>query len=619
MKKALYSIGRLAGALLICAAFALDLSPARAARPEAVDAFGYVYQLLARTFASVTMDRVVLTAMFALAFWLCKRYLFHKPQGTGAGEYLLSMFLGGMMLLCTAVRTEDTVAVLWANLFQLPKAAICFAGLTLLFLLLLRALREGLGEHSVRPWLGRLDEKATAGRLFVVIAACWLPQIIARYPGVLMWDSYLQIKQFVGQTERWANHPPFGTWLYGTVAVLGEKIGNKNLIYFMFTLLQCAACIAVLVYSLQVMKRLKVPAWVRLSALAVYALSPCYAGWQTVIAKDSSYALVYMLLATLLLECLFDPKHFFTKLRLIIFSVSCALLALCRHNGVAAVIAALAAVVFMHFKKARKALVVTVLCGVAGLVAAAGVETAIVSALQIQSRYIPDVMSLPFQQTARVASLHDVEMPEEERKIIGTVLDYDRIVVKYKPDYADSVKDTYRQTATAEDRAAYWRVWFNQMKRYPVDYVDATLHMNGVLFDLGDNEPMYICFSDNSLYDDVYPWSFNDMTMYESEKLVKLNSLNRTVTEFYMDFDQIPVIGWIASMSFHSIGLIAMLYVSWTAGRRKSMLWWLPNILSFVICLFMPVVYLRYALPYICAAPLGLAAFFAQGSEEKCE
>jgi len=33
----------------------------------------------------------------------------------------------------------------------------------------------------------------------------------------------------------------------------------------------------------------------------------------------------------------------------------------------------------------------------------------------------------------------------------------------------------------------------------------------------------------------------------------------------------------------------------------------------------MPVVYLRYALPYICAAPLGLAAFFAQGSEEKCE
>ena len=65
-------------------------------------------------------------------------------------------------------------------------------------------------------------------------------------------------------------------------------------------------------------------------------------------------------------------------------------------------------------------------------------------------------------------------------------------------------------------------------------------------------------------------------------------------------------------MSVHSIGMLAILYISWTNGRRKSMLWWLPNLLSFGICLFAPVVYLRYALPYICAAPLGMAAYFAQ-------
>lgn len=55
----------------------------------------------------------------------------------------------------------------------------------------------------------------TFWRLFAVIAAAWLPQILIRYPGVLMWDSYMQIKQFMGEAERISSHPPFGTLVYG--------------------------------------------------------------------------------------------------------------------------------------------------------------------------------------------------------------------------------------------------------------------------------------------------------------------------------------------------------------------------------------------------------------------
>lgn len=620
MKKVLQGAGVALGAGLITLTLGMDIAPARAARPEATDLFGYLYQLAARTFASLTMDRVALAAVLVICLWLCRRYLFHKPQETGVGEYLLSGFFGGMMLVCTAVREQDTIAVLWANLFQLAKSLMCFAGLWLMFLVLLRAMREGLswlGRNERKPWLDRLDRKSSFWKVCLVLLIAWLPHIIVRYPGVLMWDSYMQIKQFMGQAERWANHPPFGTLLYGSVAMLGEITGHKNLVYFFFTAVQCACCIAVLSWSLEVMKRLRVPAMLRFAVLLVYALSPCYVGWQTVIAKDSSYVLLYLLMGTLMLECMYDAPGFFKAWKLALFGITCALLSLCRHNGMAAAAMALIAMVCILGREQWKAAAKVVLAGVLGLVLASGTEALIQHSLDIRERYIPDVMSYPFQQTARVVSLHEDEIPPQEAEILDRVLDYENLGDNYKNDYADSVKDSYRQTATSADRLAYWKVWSSQLMRYPVAYADAALHMNGVLFDLRDNEPMYICFSDMSLYDHVYRWSFNDMSMYESEKLVPLNSLNRMLTELYMDFDKIPLVGWIASMSFHTLGMLAMLYISWTTGRRKSMLWWLPNLLSFAICLFAPVVYLRYALPYICAAPLGLAAYFAHSRKEK--
>ena len=50
--------GVLLCALLMAAAPWLDMAPARNARPDASDFFGYVYQLIARTFASFQVDRL---------------------------------------------------------------------------------------------------------------------------------------------------------------------------------------------------------------------------------------------------------------------------------------------------------------------------------------------------------------------------------------------------------------------------------------------------------------------------------------------------------------------------------------------------------------------------------
>ena len=67
MKKTMRAAGVLAGAWLIAMTLGMDLAAVRPAKPEARDLFGYVYQLLARTFASLKMDQIALAALFAAA------------------------------------------------------------------------------------------------------------------------------------------------------------------------------------------------------------------------------------------------------------------------------------------------------------------------------------------------------------------------------------------------------------------------------------------------------------------------------------------------------------------------------------------------------------------------
>lgn len=163
----------------------------------------------------------------------------------------------------------------------------------------------------------------------------------------------------------------------------------------------------------------------------------------------------------------------------------------------------------------------------------------------------------------------------------------------------------------------YSTIWWAQLKRWPTVYLDAALHMNGVLFDLQDNVPMYISFSDMKLDTYVYPWSFNDMEVYDREALVPLNSIQRALTEWYMSFDRIPFIGMFATMSFNVVLMLALYYISVTEGRRGAGLVWLPALVTFAICVFSPVVYLRYALPIVGSMPLGTAAYYAARQREE--
>lgn len=622
MSKAFRCMGVFACALLITLALGMDMAVEPNLRPDGLELFGYLYQLLGRFAASFWDQRLISALLMLVSLWFCARYLYHKPAGTGAGEYVLCGFLGFMMLMAQTVQAQETVAVLWENAFQACKTLLAGVGLSFLFLMLLRGLREGMAflskaqdSNPMRWFDGHNSKLKIAGWLLLV----WLPQIVARYPGVIMWDSYWQIHQFFGNSERVSSHPPFGTLMYGSLAALGDIVGSRNTIYFCFTLLQYFLFIAVLTYSMTVMKRQKVNGWFRMGVLLVYAFSPCYSAWAGTIAKDAAYQIGLLLAATQLLVVVNEREHFFKSwTHSVLMGIAFLWMSLNRHNGAPLSWLLLVGVVLLVLSH-KKCLLKIVICSVAGLLLSTIITETITSAMQIKEPYMRDLLSLPMQQTARVVSLHQDEIPADEAEAIDQILQYDQLADVYADWYADMVKNTYRQSSTAQDRMAYLQVWFRQMLRWPVDYLDAMLHMNGVLFDLNDNNPMYVSLSNTELYNYVYPYSFNDLSLYESEELIPFDSAQRLMAEWYMDFDQIPLIGLAGSMSFHIVGMLMLVYLCWTERCKKKLIVWIPGLFTFGMCLFAPVVYLRYALPLIGAFPVSMACMLVQPKSKRSE
>ncbi len=109
-----------------------------------------------------------------------------------------------------------------------------------------------------------------------------------------------------------------------------------------------------------------------------------------------------------------------------------------------------------------------------------------------------EILSIPFQQTARFVQKHDglnsgvnptvkedgtiVEAPcdglvtDEERAVIDRVLKYENLGRRYNPDKSDAVKNCFNEYASQEDIKAYFEVWAQMFKKDPECYISALIN-----------------------------------------------------------------------------------------------------------------------------------------------
>ena len=142
---------------------------------------------------------------------------------------VLSVILSFLLIVCISFKKYDSAIFLWGNSFQILLSAFCVLGFAVLLYLVLRLVYFGL-EHVELPAEQGKKHLQMVG--FFVIAFSWLFWILLNYPGTTSGDGLVQLKQFLGEQDWGAAHPPFSSAIMGICFVLGRTIADANFGFF---------------------------------------------------------------------------------------------------------------------------------------------------------------------------------------------------------------------------------------------------------------------------------------------------------------------------------------------------------------------------------------------------
>ena len=199
---------------------------------------------------------------------------------------------------------------------------------------------------------------------------------------------------------------------------------------------------------------------------------PHYAFYTVSAVKDTLYTAFMIWIILFMIDVVRNYKDKSIDFKYILFiTLIVILMSLMRHNGLYIAVISFVALMIYSRKNASKLFLSLLLF--TGIVV--GFNKVLIPYLGIADASIRETLSVPFQQTARLAKYHDEAISDEDKKIIDKVLKYDTLANRYNPRLADDVKNEFNKYTTKEELKEYFGVWFKYFIKYPVTYINATI------------------------------------------------------------------------------------------------------------------------------------------------
>ena len=377
---------------------------------------------------------------------------------------------------------------------------------------------------------------------------------------------------------------------------IGRLFGSDNAGLFIITLVQHAALAAACGYAVLVAKRWGMGVVYRLFAVLFWTLHPIIAFWPSTVIKDVLHYAVFLVFAVMILDFIRSPRY-----KLLVFLGAAGLVAsLLRHPSMYICGASLVCLVFLRQSAIQRLLV----CGTALVVigGAALCSQSLIRATGAQPGSVREMLSLPFQQTARTMRNHPHAVTSQEWEAIDGVLDAANISELYFSGLSDYVKDTYKEDHTK--LGEHFRTWLSMGLRHPFTYLEATLgNMYSyvcpncdapsmmVVFYMEKNEPHYSGF-----FDVEYTFSNENMRRGAYDWLMGL----RSIPGFHLLFS-------VGNYTWLLLFLLLSLYRS-KALNAHVLVAFVPAFMTILACMASPVNgHFRYYIPVIMMIPLLLA------------
>lgn len=452
-------------------------------------------------------------------------------------------------------------------------------------------------SHCLRDKYISKIEKHLFLYILVFLLIVWFPHLIVKYPTGSCYDTIYQIKQGLGYESLTSHHPVFHTMLMTWFYNFGDLLGNYNLGMFLFSVIEEIVLACIFSYSLSFIYKNKVSDIVIVISLLFCGFCPYVIGYIGQNIKDVYYSGFVVLFITMIGKYEIEKDDFWNKrINIVLLLLSSTLLSLFRNDGKFLVLLTLVVIAIIEIAKkniTRKLLVTFLLA----------ILLSFVSVKTVDMIYSPrkgskaEILSLPFQQTARFVKYHEDLVTKEEKEIIDKVLPYDELADLYDERLSDDVKDRFKNS-TSKELFDYFGVWFKQFFKSPLTYLDATASQNVFLVFPRYNNFIYYVDCNDKLVED------QDYGVLQTPYLIK--NIQDDYKGYLTMLHYSPFLYLINNMASFVIAFIIVVIIA-SQNRRFAMIF-IPLIISILIAIAGPGIcdHPRYVFPIIWSIPIWL-------------
>ena len=437
----------------------------------------------------------------------------------------------------------------------------------------------------------------------------FLPYLIVFYPGVASKDTYNQIKDFITGTMpieiNWNagepmiscflndHHPVLDTLIFVFFTeFVGGLAGGAARGAFIYSCLQTALTALAMSLMLCRMEKLGIPYLYRKAGVLFLGLSPFVALYAIGMTKDSIYSLIFIFYYLVYVLIIREEATNGRMLWLILLSV---LLAATKKTGVYFVLLCNLVLIFVPGVRRKWA-----------EWAASWVLPAVLMMVLLPKVLFPMFAIFPggkqesigftMQMTAKIWLDHKDELSFQEQKVIGDVMDLDKVEESYSGKNYDEVKKLFNYSATDQQLSAYKRLWLQLFIRYPLSGINALFGTAGGFFTPTESIRVYYEFPTGEY-----------VKIQNSPRFTHLREAVQTVyqwlcklpgTDFFM---QCVLYMWWLPLA---VLIRAILLPDFEGKRMKTLGCLIPIAVSVLVLWVSPYAMARYGLPQLYTLPL---------------
>lgn len=307
----------------------------------------------------------------------------------------------------------------------------------------------------------------------ILILVRMLVLTLCMWPGFISGDSVDQINQMLTGNYN-DHHPVYHTQFMHFFIWLGMSIfgGDINMGVAVFSIAQIIMTSAIMAFTVSTMAKMKAPKWLVIATIAFYALTPYHIMYSFTLWKNIAFS--YSVLMFILFIIRYFKKLGSETINIVGIGITGLLICLFQSNGFFIFVLLTVMFALIWRLKHKKVLATLFIALVAGFF----MKNIVLGWFNINPPDTIEALSVPTQQISRVIA-DGKELSDDEKALLGEVVDIDKIPDEYNSHISDPIKHLVRakgnQKVLKEKKIEFIKLWASLGFKHPGSYIKAYL------------------------------------------------------------------------------------------------------------------------------------------------